>query len=132
MYFASNTADKQTRPTSRRTAIAISVLQAVLLLTSERQIQRCVICPEVAEIYALMGYYAASSANFLPMFRDNLSVSSSGFKNPIILRVQESNDHQGSRIQRFSGFKKPRFLNPENGTDRLSRNVGNKLPILAV
>jgi len=30
----------------------------------------------------LLGYYAASSANFLPTFRDNPSVLSSGFKNP--------------------------------------------------
>ena len=31
---------------------------------------------------ACMVYYAASSGNFLLMFRDNLSVPSSGFKNP--------------------------------------------------
>jgi hypothetical protein len=31
---------------------------------------------------ALLGYYAASNGNFLPTFRDNLSVPSSGFKNP--------------------------------------------------
>jgi hypothetical protein len=31
---------------------------------------------------ALLFYYAASSDNFLPMFRDNLSVPSSGIKNP--------------------------------------------------
>jgi hypothetical protein len=30
---------------------------------------------------ALLGYYAASSGNYLPTFRDNLSVPSSGFKN---------------------------------------------------
>ena len=30
---------------------------------------------------ALLGYYAARSGNFLPTFRDNISVSSSGFKN---------------------------------------------------
>ena len=35
---------------------------------------------EVAENCALLGYYAASSDNFLPTFRENLSVSSSGFK----------------------------------------------------
>jgi hypothetical protein len=29
-----------------------------------------------------LGYYGASSGNFLPTFRDNLSVPSSGFKNP--------------------------------------------------
>jgi len=28
---------------------------------------------------ALLGYYAATSRNFLPTFRDNLSVPSSGF-----------------------------------------------------
>jgi hypothetical protein len=30
----------------------------------------------------LLGYYTANSSNFLLMFRDNLSVPSSGFKNP--------------------------------------------------
>ena len=30
---------------------------------------------------AILGYYAASSGNFLPMFRDSLSVPSSGVKN---------------------------------------------------
>jgi len=42
-----------------------------------------------------MGCYAASSGKSLPMFRDNLPVPSSGL-----------------------------FLNNEDGTDRLSRNVG--------
>jgi len=37
---------------------------------------------EVAKNRALLCYYAASSGNFLPTFRDNLSVPSSGFKNP--------------------------------------------------
>ena len=32
---------------------------------------------------ALLGYYAASSGNFLPKFRDNLSVPSLGFKDPV-------------------------------------------------
>jgi len=31
---------------------------------------------------ALLGYYAATSGNFLPTFRDNLSLPSSGVKNP--------------------------------------------------
>ena len=35
----------------------------------------------ILENCALLGYYAASSGNFLPTFRDNLSVPSSGFKN---------------------------------------------------
>ena len=34
-----------------------------------------------------MGYYAASSANFLPTFRDKLSVLSSGVKNPWPLKM---------------------------------------------
>jgi len=55
-----------------------------------------------AENCALLGYYAASSDNLLLTFRDNLSVPSSGFKNPF-----------------------------QDGTDRLSRNVGKKLPLLA-
>jgi len=36
---------------------------------------------EVGKNCALLGYYAASSGNFLPTFRDNLSVQSSGVKN---------------------------------------------------
>jgi hypothetical protein len=31
---------------------------------------------------AVLGYYAASSGNFLPTFQDNLSIPSSGVKNP--------------------------------------------------
>jgi hypothetical protein len=31
---------------------------------------------------SLLGYYAAGSGNFLQTFRDNLSVPSSGLKNP--------------------------------------------------
>jgi len=37
---------------------------------------------EVDENCVLMGYYVASSGNSLPTFRDNLSVPSSGVKNP--------------------------------------------------
>jgi hypothetical protein len=33
---------------------------------------------EVTENYPYLGYYAASSGNFVPTFRDNLSVPSSG------------------------------------------------------
>ena len=36
---------------------------------------------EVDENCVLLGYYAASSGNFLPTFRDNLSVPSSRVKN---------------------------------------------------
>ena len=54
------------------------------------------ICP-------LLGYYAASSTNPLPTFRDNLSVPS-------------------SRLL-FD------FLTLEYGTDSLSRNVSTELPL---
>ena len=37
---------------------------------------------EVDDICAFLGYYTASSGNFLPTFRYNLSVPSSGVKNP--------------------------------------------------
>jgi len=60
----------------------------------------------------LLGHYAASSGNLLPTIWDKLSVSSSGVKNPI-------------HINSFG------FLTPEDGTNRLSRNVGKKLPLLA-
>ena len=66
---------------------------------------------EVAENVALLGYYAVSRGNLLRTFRDNLLVPTSGFKN--------SKNKQG-------------FLNPDNRTIRLSRNVGKKLPLLAV
>ena len=45
----------------------------------------CVIsgfCYKADENRTLLGYYAVSCGNFLPTFRDSLSVSSLGFKNP--------------------------------------------------
>ena len=36
------------------------------------------------EHWALLAYYAASSGNFLPTFRGNISLPFSGFKNPIL------------------------------------------------
>jgi len=54
---------------------------------------------------SLLGYYATRSGNLIRIFRNYLSVTFSGFKNP----------------------KKT----PEDGTDWLSRNVGKKLPLLA-
>jgi len=65
---------------------------------------------EVAENCVLLDYYAANNGNLLLTFRDNLSVPSLGFKNR----------------KKYSFV----FLNPEDGTDRLSRNVGKKLPLL--
>jgi len=43
---------------------------------------------EADENYALLGYYAARSVNYLPTFRDDLSVLSSRVKNPWILTLE--------------------------------------------
>jgi hypothetical protein len=59
-----------------------------------------------------MGYYAVSSGNFLPTFWNNLSVPSLGLKNP------------------KEGLCE--FLNPEDGAERLTRNIGKKLQVLAL
>jgi len=61
---------------------------------------------EVDKKCASLGNYAAISVKFLPTFRDNLSAPFFRDKEPLI------------------------FLTPEKGTDRLSRNVGKKLPLL--
>jgi len=60
---------------------------------------------EADENCALLRHYAVSSGNFLPTVWDNLSVPSSS-------------------VQTQS-------LTTEDGTDRLSRNVGKILPLLA-
>jgi hypothetical protein len=64
---------------------------------------------DIDKICPIMGYYAASSGNSLPKFRNNVSVSPSMVKN----------------------FKKQdlEFLAFEEGTDRLSRSVGRELPL---
>ena len=75
-------------------------------------IRTCVISGfrrEVDENCARMGYYAASGGNILPKFRDNPSVQSSGASNP-----------KGSIWIRI-------LHPPEDGTDRLFRNVFKKL-----
>jgi hypothetical protein len=61
------------------------------------------------EICVLLGYYAASNGNPLPTFRENVWVPS-------------------SRVKLF--FLD--FLNLEDETDKLSRNVGKVLPFDAV
>jgi len=60
---------------------------------------------------ASLVHYTAGSGNFLPTFRDELLVRSSGFKNK----------------KGVIGF-----LTPKDGSDKLSRNVGEKLPLPAV
>ena len=57
----------------------------------------------ISQNCAFLGYYVARSDNFLPTFRDNLSGP--------IFRGQESS-------------------NPGDGSDRLSRNVSKKLPLI--
>jgi hypothetical protein len=58
---------------------------------------------------ALLGCYATSSGNSLPTFSDKLS-------------VQSSRDEDPRRLG---------FMTVEDGTDRLSLNVDNVLPLLA-
>ena len=67
-----------------------------------------------------LGYYVASSGNMLPTFRNTLSVSSSG--------VTDVSEHPTGFIFRGQGWDS---LSPEDGTDTVSRNVGNILPLLA-
>jgi hypothetical protein len=62
---------------------------------------------DVDEIFALLAYYAASSDNSLPTFRDNVSVPSSRVKT------------------------KSNFFTLEDGTDTLSRNVGKGVLLYA-
>jgi hypothetical protein len=66
---------------------------------------------EADENCTLLGYYTMSNGNFLLMFQDNLSVPSSTVKN--IIKGRES-------------------LTVEEWTNRLSQNVGKKLPLLTV
>ena len=56
-----------------------------------------------AENRVLLGCYAASSGNFIPTFRDNLSIACPGIKN----------------------------FDRKGGTNRSSRNTRKKLPLLA-
>jgi hypothetical protein len=60
------------------------------------------------EICTLLGYYAASSGNPLPTFRENVTVPSAG--------VKKSKKRKG-------------FWSLKDGTDKLSRNVGKGLPL---
>ena len=86
--------------------------------------------PEVAENCALLGYYAVGGGDFLPTFRDNLSVPSSGVKNSLkmgrIVCPETS-----VRNYHYSLLNNPGCLTLEDGIDRVSRNVSNKLPLLA-
>jgi hypothetical protein len=85
-------------------------------------------------------YYAASSGNFLQTLRDNLSVPLSAFQQSKESMLSQYGVYKGKSV----GDKKSQecgvschhrfsfgFLNPEDGTERLSRNVGKKLPLSA-
>jgi len=69
---------------------------------------------EQTENCALLGYYATSSGNSLPTFRDSLSVPSTMVK--FILLKKNKN---------------LRLLTLKDGTDKLSRNVRKELSLLA-
>jgi hypothetical protein len=68
---------------------------------------------DVEDICALLGYHAASSGSSVPTFRDNISIPSS--------RAKKSKKKVFLRG----------LLDPYDGTDRLSRNVGTDLPLYA-
>ena len=76
-------------------------------------------CREVAE------NCAASSGNFLPTFRDNLSVPSLG-ADTALLRFFTAHTLP-CKNSVWSNRLSFGFFNPENGTVRLSRNVCKKL-----
>ena len=69
---------------------------------------------EVDEIRTVWVYYAVYSDNLLPAFQDNLLVPSSGVK----------------KAKKKAFFLK--ILTLEDGTDRLSQNVSQELPLDAV
>jgi hypothetical protein len=54
----------------------------ILPLQSKKQCKISGFRRETDEKWALLGYYWACSGNFVPTFRDNVSVPPSRFKNP--------------------------------------------------
>jgi len=63
-------------------SVAPNIFNSIIVVLSKNMKHFCVISyfrHEVYENCALLGYYT-DSGNFLPMFRDNLSVPSSGVK----------------------------------------------------
>jgi hypothetical protein len=61
-------------------------------LNTETEKQECVISGfrrKVAEICALLRYYAALTGNSLPTFRENLPIPSSRVKNPNFLALED-------------------------------------------
>jgi hypothetical protein len=68
-------------------------------------------CRDVYETCTLLESYATYSGNSLPTFQDNLSV-------------------QPSIVKQFKNIFLD-YLSPEDGTNRMSRNVGKELPLYA-
>ena len=87
----------------------LSAVTVLVVAQSNSEIPERLMNNPVYEKCDLLGYYAASSGNFLPYFPDNVSVSSSSIKNA----------------------RRKEILTLEDGTDRLSRIVSEKLPLLA-
>jgi len=57
---------------------------------------------EVAENCAVLRYYAASSNNLLQTFRDNLTISSAGLKNPVVLNcLRTINSEEGLCLEQL-------------------------------
>jgi len=81
---------------------------------------------KVDNVCAVRGYYAACSGNFIATFRDNLSVPSSRVKKCNKKAWVSSSAKNRALFDFFLDF----FI-LENVTDRLSRNVGKELPLLA-
>ena len=83
--------------------------------TAHRSV-RCVISGfsrEVDKKCALLGYYAASSGNLSPTFRDNLSVPSSRVKSPRRSFLEFLTFEDGTKIQ---GEEFLNFLPLKDGT----------------
>jgi hypothetical protein len=74
---------------------------------------------DVEEIWALLGYYAASGRNPLPTFRYNVSVPSS------TVRKSKKKRKPARRYAVYAG----KGVGGKDGTDTLSRNVGKGLPL---
>jgi hypothetical protein len=58
---------------------------------------------------------------------DKMGTPVSYFSTHLFLRITECHNFHGNVTCVISGF----CLTPEDGTDRLSRNIGKKLPLLA-
>jgi len=58
---------------------------------------------------SFLGYYAASSGNFLPTFRDNLSVPNSGFKNPKESLLPQNRLHTGKIVGGDNQHRRAQF-----------------------